>query len=87
MLWANLQPGAHIQEVRHTLAVQQDVNGHGATAGRIHQVLQDVGVCEHVHHYRYHLQEKQLNSLMLKDTTIHNMFWQEHAGEVVSARG
>lgn len=33
---ANLQPGAHIQEVRHTFVIEQHVNGHGATAGHIH---------------------------------------------------
>lgn len=57
MLRADLQPGAHVQEVRHTLVIQQDVDGHGATAGRVHQVLQDLDVREHVHHDRYHLQE------------------------------
>ena len=55
VLLADLQPAAHIQEVRHTLVIQQNVNRNEATARCIHQILQDVGVRYHVHHYGYHL--------------------------------
>ena len=56
MLWANLKPGAHVQEVWHSVVIQQDVNGHRTTPRRFHQVLQDLDICEHVHHNRDHLQ-------------------------------
>ena len=72
VLLADLQPAAHIQEMRHTLAIQQNVNGNEATACGVHQILQDVGVRYHVHHYRYHLREKQFNSFILKGTTIYD---------------
>lgn len=49
MLSADLQPVAHIQEVRNTWSVQQDVDGHRAARGCVHQVLQDMWICDHVH--------------------------------------
>lgn len=56
---ANVQPVAHIQKVWHTLVVQQDINRYRATGGSIHQVLQNMWICDHVHHYCYQLQFKK----------------------------
>lgn len=58
VLRADLQPGAHIQEVWHTLLVQQYVNGHGPARSCIHQVLQDLDVRDNVHDDCYHLEER-----------------------------
>lgn len=35
VLRADLEPGAHVQEVRHALFVQQNVNRHQAAGSRI----------------------------------------------------
>lgn len=55
VLGADVQPGAHVQEVRHAVVVQQDVDGHRAAPGGVHQVLQDLEVGEQVHHDGDHL--------------------------------
>lgn len=35
VLGADVEPGAHVQEVRHALFFQQNVNGHRAAGSRI----------------------------------------------------
>lgn len=70
MAGGDLQPVAHIQEVRHPLPVQQDVNGH--TTGRcVHQVLQNMRIREHVHDYCYQLQYKK--TTQKKNIRVHNV--------------
>lgn len=55
----NLQPRAHVQEVRHSPLVQYDVDGHPSPRRRLQQVLEDLYVRQQVHHYGNHLKATQ----------------------------
>lgn len=55
----NVERGAHVCEVHEVLLIQQDVDGDPAFVGRLHEVTQQVHICEHVHHHCYDLERQK----------------------------
>lgn len=56
---ADLQPRAHVQEVRHPLRLQDDVDGHAAPRRGVQQVLEDLQVSQEVHDDGHHLEKEE----------------------------
>lgn len=63
----DVECGAHVCEAAQVLVVQQDVDGDPALVGRLHQITQQVHVCEHVHHQRDHLQPRRQEGRQQED--------------------
>lgn len=55
----NLQPRAHIQEMGHSLGLQNGVDSHPAPRRGIQQVLEDLQVCDEVHDDGYRLADAE----------------------------
>lgn len=53
---SDLQPAAHVQEVRHASDLQDDIDGHAPLDDGVQQVLEDMQISEEVHDYSNHLQ-------------------------------
>lgn len=56
---ADLQPRAHVQEVRRPLGLQDGIDGHAAPRRGVQQVLQDLQVSQEVHDDGHHLEREE----------------------------
>lgn len=60
MRGVDLQPRAHVQEVRHTPGLQDSVDGHTAPRRGVEEVLDDLQVRQQVHDDGHHLERKKI---------------------------
>ena len=54
-----LQSTTHIQEVRHSLGLQNGVDSHPSSCRGVQQVLEDLQVRQEIHDYGHHLRNTQ----------------------------